>query len=158
MSLYMYDRRDKVKWIITFILLAVLVVGLILTCVKFSNMESVSKVRTTAFEIGGLDASGAEIKNTGCIRMKNSISTDGLSILIDEDADITYKVFFYELDEDGKEVFISASDDLDAEFVASTVPAGADVCKVVITPIGDAEVSSLELVGYARQLTITYNK
>lgn len=158
MSLYMYDRRDKAKWIIAFIIMAVLVVGMILTFVKFADMETVSKVRTTAFEIGGLNEQGEEVKNTGTIRMKNSVSTDGLSILIDEDADITYKVFFYKLDKDGKEVFVSATEAQTTELAASLIPATAELCKVVITPIGDAEVSAFELNGYARQLAITFNK
>lgn len=158
MSFYMYDRRDKAKWIITFIILAVLVVGMVLTCLKFSDLETTAKVRTTAFEIGGLDAQGAEVKNTGTIRMKNSISIDGLSIRIDEDADITYSVFFYKLDQDGKEVFISATDVQSVDFVTSLIPDSAEFCKVVITPVGDAEVSGFELVGYVNQLAITFNK
>ena len=46
---------------------------------------------------------------------------------------------------------------LKADFDGS-VPATAKYVRVVIDPIEDAEVSVLEVFGYANQLTVTYNK
>ncbi len=158
MSFYMHERRDNAKWIIAFILIGVLLVGMVVMAVKLADNETTQAVSPLAFEIGGLGTDGKEINNTGCIRMKNSVSVDGLEIVIAEDAEIKYSVFFYSVDEDGKEVFISKTDVLEADLVASLIPETAEVCKVVIEPTMDAEVGIFEIVGYAQQLEISYNK
>lgn len=158
MSFYMHQRRDNVKWVIAFVLIAVLLVGMVITFVKLADNETTKTVGVTAFEIGGLSAEGKEIKDTGCIRMKKAISVDGLEIKIVEDATVKYQVFYFGEDEDGNEQFLSASEALSADLDASSIPAGAKLCKVVIEPTMDAEVSLFEISGYANQLTITYNK
>lgn len=158
MSFYMHQRRDNVKWVIAFILIAVLLVGMVITFVKLADNETTKTVSASAFEIGGLDEQGKEIKNTACIRMKNSVSVDGLSIALDKDATVKYTVFYFTVDENGDEVFLSKSDLLDADLDASSIPGTAEVCKIVIEPTMDAEVSLFEINGYANQLTITYNK
>lgn len=158
MSFYMHQRRDNVKWVIAFVLIAVLLVGMVITFVKLADNETTNTVRASAFEIGGLSAEGKEIKDTGCIRMKKAVNVDGLAIKLVEEATVSYKVYYFSVDEDGKEVFISASEALSADLDASSIPDTAEVCKIVIEPTLDAEVSLFEINGYANQLTITYNK
>lgn len=153
-----YSSRNKSEKILFVVLALVMIAVCIVMVSKVNKLESKKTVGAFSFEIGSLTSEGVEVKNTGSIRLKKAINADGLEIKLAEDANVKYKVFFYEVDEDGKEVFISASEELSADFDATTIPANAELCKVVITPVGDAEVDLLEVEGYAKQLTISYNK
>ena len=152
------SKRDKTEKAVIIILALVMLVVAIVMISKANNMEQQKTVGAFAFEIGGLDAQGNEIKDTSCIRLKKAINVDGLEIVLDEEADVKYVVYFFELNEDGEEVFLSATDVLDADLDASLIPEGAELCRIVVEPTMDAEVGFFEIEGYAGQLSISYNK
>ncbi|MBQ8433440.1 MAG: hypothetical protein IJX23_01360 [Clostridia bacterium] len=152
------SKRDKTEKAVIIILALVMLVVAIVMISKANNMEQQKTVGAFAFEIGGLDAQGNEIKDTSCIRLKKAINVDGLEIVLDEEADVKYVVYFFELNEDGEEVFLSATDVLDADLDASLIPEGAELCRIVVEPTMDAEVGVFEIEGYAGQLSISYNK
>ena len=152
------QKRDKGEKIVI-IIMAVAMIALFLMVANMANNSVDTKtVGLFAFEIGGLDAEGNAIKDTSCIRLKEAVNADGLEIVVDEECDVKYVVYFFELNEDDEEVFISKTDVLEADFDASLIPEGATLAKVVITPTMDAEVSLFEIEGYASQLAISYNK
>lgn len=155
---YSSKKRDKgEKALIIILAVAMLVVAIVM--INQANKNADQKVvGAFAFEIGGLDAQGNEIKDTSCIRLKKAINVDGLEIVLDEEADVKYVVYFFELNEDGEEVFLSATDVLDADLDASLIPEGAELCRIVVEPTMDAEVGLFEIEGYAGQLSISYNK
>ena len=158
MSLYEHKRSDNVKWFVAFVLIAVLLVGMVAMSIKLVKNDTTDKVGAFDWEIGGISETGEEVKNTGCIRTKNTITVDGLEIVIAEEADIKYSVFFYSLDDDDEEVFISASTGLVGDFAAESIPEGAEVCRIVIEPTMDAEVGIFEINTYASQLSIEFSK
>ena len=151
-------KRSKGEKMALVIIALMLVVVCIVMMTKFNQLETKDTVGAFAFEIGALDAEGAEVKNTACIRLKKAVNADGLEIVLAEEADIKYSVYFYSLDDDGEEVFIDVVANLEADFDAESIPEGAELAKVVIQPTADAEVDLFEINGYANQLTITYNK
>lgn len=104
-------------------------------------------------KIGALDDNGDFVKNTASIVSKDFVSTDGLTIKLQENADVSYKVYFFDTDK----AFVSATEAQSADF-AGTIPENAKFAKIVITPLHDAEVSIFEMSGYAKQLTVTVNK
>lgn len=158
-SLRRHQKADTIKWIVVFVLVAALIAGLAVVFVKLDRQTTTASLRSTAYSIGTLDAEGEYEKNTGYIYTKDYVTADGLEITVSEDANVKYKVFYYSVDEDGVKTFLSASADwLIADLDASTIPEGADVARIVIQPVGDAEVSLLEIAGYANQVTVTYNK
>lgn len=158
-SLRRHQKADTIKWIVVFVLVATLIAGLAVVFVKLDRQTTTASLRSTAYSIGTLDSKGEYEKNTGYIYTKDYVTADGLEITVSEDANVKYKVFYYSVDEDGVKTFLSASADwLTADLDASTIPEGADVARIVIQPVGDAEVSLLEIAGYANQLTVTYNK
>lgn len=158
-SLRRHQKADTIKWIVVFVLVAALIAGLAVAFVQLDKQITTAKLRSTAFSIGTLDSNGEYEKNTGYIYTEDYITVDGLEITVAEDANVKYKVFYYSEDEDGEKTFISASTDWQTtDLVSSTIPEGADVARIVIQPVGDAEVSLLEIVGYANQVTVTYNK
>lgn len=101
-------------------------------------------------KIGALDDNGDFVKNTASIVSKDFVSTDGLTIKLQENADVSYKVYFFDTDK----AFVSATEAQSADF-AGTIPENAKFAKIVITPLHDAEVSIFEMSGYAKQLTVT---
>lgn len=119
---------------------------------KQITTKSVSAL--TDYDIGTLDANGKVTKSTENIYLKDYITTDGLKVTIKEKSDIQYKLYFYTEDK----TFVSSSSSWLKADLDGNVPATAKYVRVVIDPIEDAEVSVLEVFGYANQLTVTYNK
>lgn len=143
-------KNDKAKWVVTFIVMALLVVAVIGLGVGLSN-QLPEEINASDFKIGALNSQGQFVEDNASIVSKSLIDVEGLEIAIDEDAEVTYKVFFFD---EGKE-FISNTDALSADFDSTSIPATAAYAKVVIVPTEDAEVGAFEVAKYAKMLTIT---
>lgn len=151
-----HARADKIKWIVTFIV----ILGLIGAVIGLS----VSLSRSTAEEIGGEAYSIGIIQETGEVNTKEQTSiytrkdlpVDGLRCSLKMDAKITYRIFFY--DKEGK--FLSATSTLSTDYDGTGVPAKAETAKIMITPVEDEDgkVSLVEILGYANQLTVVINR
>lgn len=149
-------RRRRFDW--RRLLVAIAIIALLgavtVLAVKLDKHIGTKQLGATAYDIGSLDANGKVVKSTENIYTKDYVTVDGLKITIKEKADIQYKLFFYTEDK----TFVSASSAwLTADF-DGTVPATAKYVRIVIDPTEDAEVTALEVIGYANQLTVTYNK
>lgn len=147
---------SNIKWIITFVLIAMLSVAVIFAFVKIDKNEKTKTLGTNSFTyaIGLLDAEGEYEQGTSSIYTKDYYSVDGLTVELEEDATITYKLFFYDENKD----FIDMTSDLSLNYDSSSTPETAEYFKVMITPTNDAEVSWTEISTYAGQLTVTVNK
>lgn len=144
------------KWLvgIAMALICVVTAGLV---VKVNSMEKTKEVSATfGYEQGLLAADGSEKKGTTSFRTKDYIPTDGLIIDIKDDASVTYVIYFY----DAEKNFLSASGEKATDFNAEkdSVPSGAKYVRLMITPENDPEVSSGEIAGYAKELTVEYKK
>lgn len=118
------------------------------------NRTTTATLFGTAYAVGTLDDNGKVAESKENIYTKDLISVDGLKITVKEKADVQYKLYFYDADK----AFVSASEEwLTADF-EGTIPETAKYVRVVIDPIEDNEVSVFEVLGYANQLTVTYNK
>ena len=143
-------QSDKAKWVITliaFILLTAVVVGL---AVGLSNLIP-EEITASDFKVGALNAQGQFVQDNSSIVSKSLIKAKDITIAIEEDAEVTYKVFFFD---EGKE-FISNTDALSADFDETSIPENAVYVKVLIVPTDDAEVGTVEVSKYAQMLTIT---
>ncbi len=145
------------KKLITILLtVAICVVGfgLIGVNAKLNDSIKTRDLKVTEYKVGSLGATGKEVESTASIISKEFINVDGLTITLSDDANVTYKLFFY----DNEEEFISATDELSADSNTTTVVEGAKYFKIMITPTGDSEVSTLEISKYAKRVTVTVNK
>ena len=159
MELKKHKKADKIKWIVTTILIGVLSVGLIAVGVKVSNNEKTKTIDSSAwtYEIGAIDENGDYLRDTSSTVMKDFITTDGLKIDIQDDATVKYSVHFYNEDQE----YISSMENLTEDFdgtAENAIPEGAEFVKVEVTPNNDAEVSFFEINSYVGQLSITVNK
>lgn len=155
MELKKHKKADKIKWIVTAILIGILSIGLLFVGLKVANNETTKTYQGSMFtyEIGTLDSEGEFVKDTSATITKDFIKTDGLTIELQKNATVTYDVHFYTEDKE----FISTTSGLNADF-DGTIPEGAEFVKVSVTPVNDAEVDLFEISGYVNQLTITVNK
>ncbi len=151
-----FKKRMNIKWIITFILIAMLTVALIFAFVKIEKNEKTKTLGTNSFTyaIGLLDAEGEYEQGTSSIYLKDFESVDGLTVEVKDKATVTYKLFFY----DENKEFIDMTSDLSLNFDSSSTPETAEYFRIMITPTNDAEVSFFEINDYAGQLTVSVNK
>lgn len=152
-------KKNKLKWLLSIGSVILSVVTLVAVCVGLSNLADTKKVSKTDYAIGTINETGKVVESKQSAYMKEAETVDGLSIEIDEEtATITYKVAFY--DEDGN--FISATENLDADFDATSIPENADTFRVVITPYQvdgeNVELNILNVGKYTSQLDVTFNK
>ena len=131
-------------------------IAVIFAFVKIDKNEKTKTLGTNSFTyaIGLLDAEGEYEQGTSSIYMKDYYSVDGLTIEIEDKATITYKLFFYDENND----FIDMTSDLSLSYDSSSTPATAEYFRIMITPTNDAEVSFFEIDDYAEQLTVSINK
>ena len=147
-----HKKLDSIKWVITFVLLAVLTIAVVFAFVKIDKTEKTKTIDNSIFtySIGLIDEEGNYEQGTTSIYTKDFISADGLEVKLDDDATISYKLFFFD---ENKELL-----DTTENFDGYTMPETAEFVKVMITPTNDPEVSIFEVGTYASQLTITVNK
>lgn len=150
-----FMSRNKTRWLLVTLALIALTSVVVVLGIRLNKQATTTTVSAaTGYDIGTLDANGKVTKSTENIYLKDYITTDGLKVTIKEKADVQYKLYFYDADK----TFVSASTTwLTADFDGN-VPANAKYARVLIDPTEDAEVSALEVFGYANQLTVTYNK
>lgn len=154
-----FNRRtsaNKIKWIITFVLLSILSVSMIFAFVKIDKNEKTKTLGTSVFtySIGLLDEQGEYEQGTTSIYLKDYTSVDGLTIEVQDKATITYSLFLYDENKD----LVEIKADLSSNFDGSELSDSVKYFRVMITPTNDAEVSLFEVGTYAGQLTITVNK
>lgn len=140
--------------ILMFILIGILSVGLISVALKLDDSIKTRDVKASEYIIGSLGSTGKDVESTGSIVTEDLINVSGLTITVKEDANVTYKLFFY----DNEKEFISASEELDSDTNSTTVVEGAKYFRIMITPENDSEVSLTEISKYANRLTVTVNK
>jgi hypothetical protein len=139
------------------VLVIVVLAGLFATLfVKLDRQTTTTTIGGEVYSVGTLDDEGEYEKGDTSIYMRKAITTDGLTCELEDDAKITYEIFFY----DKKGNFLSKTGTMTGNFPDETnkVPEGATQAKIVITPTDDDEVSLVEVLGYAAQLKVTVNK
>ncbi|MCM1440218.1 MAG: hypothetical protein NC131_13595 [Roseburia sp.] len=151
-----HKTSDLIKWAITAIVGLALIAAVIGLAVKLDRQTSTTTIGGEAYIIGTLDEeTGLGADGDTSIVLRKSITTDGLKCVPSKNAEISYRLFFYDIE--GK--FISSTEAMTEAFNGG-VPAGADSVKVLITPTADTDgkVSIVEVLGYAGMLTVTVNK
>ena len=157
-------KMRKSSLILTIILAFVVVLGAIGFVSLFKRVDKLEPTKTVSVSqyargllsdtTGRLPKDSTDIDYSG-IHMKSYINADGLICEIAKDAKIKYEINFY--DEDYQ--FISVSK-MTTDYDGESNPEGAKFAMIEIIPTADpdGEVSTFEVVGYAKLLTVTYNK
>ena len=138
---------------IAVVLISIVMIGVIVKMTRSETTKTVGGFYN--YEIGLLDdTTGEELSGTSSIRTKDYVTTDGLTVEVKKDANVSYVIYFYDTDKE----FLTKTETLTADYDGTAIPEGAEYAKIVITPNNDAEVSWNEINGYQNKLTVTVNK
>lgn len=149
-----FSRKSNKVMLAVLCIAVIVLVGTVTVLAIQLNRTTTATLFGSAYAVGTLDDNGKVAESKENIYTKDLISVDGLKITVKEKADVQYKLYFYDADK----AFVSASEEwLTADF-EGTIPDTAKYVRVVIDPVEDNEVSVFEVLGYANQLTVTYNK
>ncbi len=155
-NLESHEKSDRIKWIITFIILVALAIAVVGLSIKLASRTEPKTVSADSYIVGTIDNNGETADGDSSILLRDSITVDGFNVRIGKESKVTYKLFFY----DGEDKLVLATENLETDFDGSTIPIAAKKVKVMITPTEDADgkVSLAEVEEYAKQITVTYNK
>jgi hypothetical protein len=147
-------KKVSVKSLVTGIIIFVLAASTVALAFALNNAVKTKTVSTFAYSVGSINEKG-NIELTDGSLYTDYMKADGLEIEVAEDADVTYKVFFYEKDK----TFISATESLSDDFDNTTIPEKAEYCRVMITPINDdGIITASEKSEYSSELIITVKR
>lgn len=148
------------KKILLIILLVVVCVGIIgggtvgiLRLTDSSKLDQ-KTISSTKFSVGGLDSNGKYMNTNTSIYTKEAFECQGLNVSLDFDNEIEYQIYFYDQNND----FVHTTGKLSGAFVKDSVPFFAKYARIVVTPKNDDVVSKIEVLSYAKQLTIKVNR
>lgn len=150
-----HKASDMVKWVIIFLISIGLIGAVITLFILLDRQTTVTEIGAEAYTIAALDENGEQTDGDTSIVTRSAFTTDGLKVEIEDEATVTYTLYFYGAENE----FISKTAALSEDFVGS-IPENAETAKIVITPIEDEDgkVELTEVLGYAGQVTVTVNK
>lgn len=150
-----HKASDMVKWVIIFLISIGLIGAVITLFILLDRQTTVTEIGAEAYTIAALDENGEQTDGDTSIVTRSAFTTDGLKVEIEDEATVTYTLYFYGAENE----FISKTAALSEDFDGS-IPENAETAKIVITPIEDEDgkVELTEVLGYAGQVTVTVNK
>lgn len=118
-----------------------------------------TKLSSVDYAIDSIDSTGKIVDSKLSLYSKKLNTVDNLAVEIDEKtATITYKVVYY----DENEEYISTSEAAAKDLVTSDIPSSAKYFRIVITPDAvDGEAVELNIFNvskYTSQLKVTFTK
>ena len=150
--------RNKTKFSLIFVAIALIAVALFGAFSKIDSLQTSRKLTSSDYAVGAIAESGKIVESKQAFYTKDLMELDGSEIKLEEDATISYKVFFY--DEDGK--FISSTETLTEDLESSSIPENAKYFRVMVTPSpidGEAVVCEFMNRGkYVNQISIVVGK
>ena len=134
-------------------LIAIIATASVFMGIKLNKSIKTKDIGWTEYTVAGINAETGKIEESLIsVSTEDYFNVDGLECKLQDEADVTYRLFFYDADK----TFISATEELsDSEF---TVPESAEFVRIQITSLLDDNVETLEVRGLAKQLTVTVNK
>lgn len=151
-------KKNNLKWGLTIVSIILSIVTLVSLCVGLGNIATTRTLKSTDYGIGTISATGIVQDSKQNIYSKDTYSVEDMVIELEENASITYKLAFYNIDGE----FVSMTDAQSADFDTTNVPATATEFRILITPNAvDGEAVELNIFNmgkYVSQLKVTINK
>lgn len=149
-------KKNWIIYLIVGLLLLGVVGGGIVGILKLTDTGKLDTktISSTKFSVGGLDSNGKYMNTNTSIYTKEAFECQGLEVSLDFDNEIEYQIYFYDQNND----FVHTTGKLSGAFVKESVPFFAKYARIVVTPKEDDVVSTIEVLKYARQLTVKVNR
>ena len=167
-------NKSNILRIILVVILIALTAGVIFSVVKIVNLDSTKKLNSLNYQVGAIDSdTGKYIKDTGYIVTKDFITLDGLKVTLKKDAGVEVFVALFNkkgdliaADTNNSQTFLnlepSADNEVSWTFNKDNYGSEDDYkpvnAAIMIRPLYDSEVSFTEISGYAKQVTVEFNK
>lgn len=148
-------KSKKSKRIVTWILASLLLIGGVFGATAlFRNAKSETKEINPSYAVGALNTStGKYVESKQAMYTKEAFECQGLTITLDFDSTMKYRVFFY----NDTDIFIHESGVLSGSFMPTSVPPLAKYARVMLMP-DDEDISFFDKFNYAKEVTIKVNK
>ena len=117
-----------------------------------SIQEKTTKTIHPSYSVGGLTKDGTYLETKESIYTKDAFECQGLKITPDFDINVSYQVFFYDMNDQ----FLESTAEMTSFYEG--VPLLAKYARIEITPKEDEKVSWYEVNKYAKQLTVEVAK
>ena len=154
----MKAKTKKLFKVLGIVLAVAVTLGAVTALASKCEKEDTKQLGVFDYEIGALsDVDGKKIKDDKSgIVSKDMFSIDGLTVEMQEDADVMYQLNFYDADK----AWVSVEDyrqDFDGDKVETLKAQGIAYARVEIIPLEDEDekVGIFEKSGYVKQLTVT---
>lgn len=153
-------RKYKARWVITVIsfVMSLVMFGAFIFGLFARPGETTETLGRSNYAIGAVDDSGKVIESKKSVYSKAMNTIDGLDIDLADDATISYKLFYY----DEEENFVSATEALTSDVTEASVPDNVEYFRIVITPAQvdgeDVELSIWNVGKYLGQVEVTFEK
>lgn len=154
------EKKRQVNWVLTLVSFIMCVVLLGAVSYGAFNMPANTTEEVGFFEwgISAVSEEGKIVESRKAIYTKELNNVNGLEITLEENANVTYIVSFY--DKDSK--FVSQTSVLEDDFDADTIPENAEYFRVTVIPNQvdgeDVIVTAFTINKYAKQINITYKR
>lgn len=154
------EKKHKMNWVLTLVSFVMCIVLLGAVSYGVFNMPSNTTEEVGFFEwgISAVSEEGKIVESRKAICTKDFMNVNGLEITLEENANITYTVTFYDKDSKFVEQIGPFSDDFDAD----TIPENAEYFRVTVVPNQvdgeDVIVNAFTVNKYAKQINITYKR
>ena len=151
------SKKMRIITIISFVM-SVVMFGAFLFGI-FNKPSETTEIGLLDWGIGSVDSTtGKAVESYKSIYTKDLATVNGLEITVEDDATLTYKVIFYDEDKG----FVSATEALDDDLDATSIPETAKYFRICVTPNQvdgeDVKVNAFSLNKYAKQLNVTFTK
>ena len=148
-------KSNKFKWIMSVVAIVLSISACIGVFLGINNLRDTKEMSTSCYHVGTVDDSGKVVDSRKAI-YSDIKTTEDMKIELEDDATITYKVVFYDENED----YISSSEVLETNYDNTTTPANAEYFRVVITPYQvdgeDVTLNAISMLKYTNMINISY--
>jgi len=146
-------KNNKFLAVILGLLLVLVISAVISLGVRLGQSQTYTSLSSSDYVVGSLDDTGAFVKDGGCIVTEEYFEIDGLKVEVKEDADLAYRIFFY----DENKEFISATNNFGVTY-NGVIPETAEYFKITINPTNDSDISQWDIINYSSQVNVSIYK
>ena len=148
-------RKINLKELLSAILALLLVLSVVGGCVAISNIDT-KTISSMKFKKGDLNAQGEFTKSDTAIYTKELFECQGLTISLDFENNIEYRVYYYREDKS----FLACTELLKEDYAKEDSFKNAKYARIVIYPILEAKetIGIFDVTSYSSQMTIKVDK
>ena len=146
-------KKPKWKWITAGIVILLLVAAVTVLAVTLAKVP-VGTLTATEYRIGTLSVNGNFEESKNAVVTKDFVNAENFSVKLTKEANVTYKIAFYDADKD----FIEMTEKLSENYNPTSLPEGTMYFKLTVIPTETKDLKTSDIKDIVTQLTVIYGK